>query len=55
LRLEKTGFSCWKLMFAIFCKSCSSGTDNIFFFYLTTRNRNADKTTWDCKTELNSL
>ena len=29
LRLEKTSFACWELIFAIFWKSRSNGTDNI--------------------------
>jgi len=43
LRLEKTGFSSWELIFAIFWKLRSNGTDNIFVFYLSKSNRNTDK------------
>ena len=32
MRFEKTGFSCWELIFAIFWKSRSNGTSNISFF-----------------------
>jgi len=32
LRFEKTGFSCWELIFAIFWKSRSNGTNNILVF-----------------------
>jgi len=46
---NKTGFSGWELIFAIFWGSRSNGSDKIFVFYLSTCNRNADKTTWECK------
>ena len=49
--IGKDWFSCCELIFAIFWKSCSNGTDNIFVFYLGTCNQNADKTTWECKTD----
>jgi len=52
LRLEKTGFSCWELIFAIFWKSRSVRNDNIFVFYLNTCKRKTDKTTCECKTDL---
>jgi len=32
LRLEKIGFSCWELIFAIFWKSRSNRNDNDFHF-----------------------
>jgi len=44
-----TNFCDWKC--AIFGKSRSNGTDNIFVFYLSTCNRNTDKTTWEGKTD----
>ena len=37
----RTGFSCWELTYAIFWKSRSNGTDDVFV--LRTCNRNADK------------
>ena len=33
MRFEKTGFSCWELIFAIFSKSLSNGTNNICVFW----------------------
>ena len=43
LRLKKTGFSCWELMFAISWKSRSNRNDNIFVFYLSTCKRKTGK------------
>ena len=43
LRLEKTGFSCWELIFVIFWKLRSNRTDNIFVFCLSTCKRKTDK------------
>ena len=43
LRLKKTGFSCWELIFAIFWKPLSNRNDNIFVFYLSTCKRKTGK------------
>ena len=49
MRFEKTGFSGWELIFAMFSKSRSNGANNIFVFLSkrsTKRNQNTNTTTW---------
>ena len=43
-----TNFCDWKRLVFLAGKSRSNGTEDVLVQYLSTCNRNTDKTTWEC-------